>query len=335
MSGAGKWLRAALCWGLCLALQTALFWNVGRFAWLDGGVSLRYAEPLTLRQTERAQETARETRAVDALTFWTEQSGVEVSANGREERARLLAVCGDAARVTAGRMLSGTPPAAPGGCAISGALAWRLWGALDVTGLELTAGERRYSVTGVFEDEALCLIAQNAADEAPYDNVELCLPGPDASRGALSFARAGGLGAPAYTMDGGALAALAGLMCRMPLALGALVLLARFARGLSPRAKRRLAYAALLAFALCLPRLLAALPAAWIPTRWSDFSFWQELARSAADGVDAWLALPPQSVDVAAKKLLLCQGALCAAGCAAVWGALCASLRYSVGRMLK
>lgn len=203
-------------------------------------------------------------------------------------------------------------------------------------GLELTAGERRYAVCGVFADDALCLTAQGTVDGGmPFDKVDLRMPGPASSDAALAFARAGGLGVPAHAVNGGALAALARLACRLPLALGALTLLAPLARGLSPRAQKRLACAALLAFALCLPCLLAALPAAWIPTRWSDFAFWKSLAQSAADGVGAWLALPPQSVDVAAKKLLLCQSALCVAGCAAARGALCFSLRYSEGRIRK
>jgi len=37
---------------------------------------------------------------------------------------------------------------------------------------------------------------------------------------------------------------------------------------------------------------LPKLPAALIPTRWSEFSFWTELAKSGRERVRAWLAIP-------------------------------------------
>ena len=76
-----------------------------------------------------------------------------------------------------------------------------------------------------------------------------------------------------------------------------------------------LLFAALLFFAALLPVLLAMVPGAWVPTRWSDFGFWAALGKSAAARVDAWFALPPQYKDIAVKWLLLEQGALCLAGC--------------------
>ena len=67
-------------------------------------------------------------------------------------------------------------------------------------------------------------------------------------------------------------------------------------------------------FAALLPVLLAMVPGAWVPTRWSDFGFWAALGKSAAARVDAWFALPPQHKDIAVKWLLLEQGAV-PAGC--------------------
>lgn len=349
MSGIKKRLCKALRWGLFLALQAALFWSAGRLQWMAGGVSLRFDAALTARQTEKALEYARKSDTGYALTFWTEQPNGSIGANGRTAAARLLTVCGDAARLTPQKLLWGAPPAAPGGCAVSDALAWRLWGALDVVGMELTAGNMRYTVRGVFHDESLCLIVQSAPDGTGYENVEVyrmgsgtrgvtapegaasqnTVTGVDVSHTvpsqnaepnidtALSFARSAGLGVPAHTVHGGTLAALARLLCWLPPMLCAASLLRRFVRVLSARAKRVFRGAGLFLFALCLPRLLAALPASWLPTRWSDFVFWQSLLQSGAARVDAWFALPPQSVDVAAKWLLLRHGALCLGGCIA------------------
>lgn len=319
MSGIKKRVRKVLCWGIFLALQAALFWSAERLQWMADGVSLRFAAPLTAVQTEKAIEFARKSESGYALTFWTEQPDALIEANGRTAAARLLSVCGGAARLTPQEMLWGTPPAAPGGCAVSDALAWRLWGALDVAGMGLTAGNVRYTVRGVFREDALCLMVQTAPDGAAFENAEVytvgnTAPSVDAAR---SFVRLGGLGVPAHTVNGSTLAALARLLCRLPPALCAASLLWRFARALSARARRTFWSMGLLLFALCLPRLLAALPAAWLPTRWSDFAFWQSLLQTGAARVEAWFALPPQSVDVAAKWLLFRHGALCLGGCIA------------------
>ena len=90
---------------------------------------------------------------------------------------------------------------------------------------------------------------------------------------------------------------------------------AAHARRLRPWQRQTLLFAALLFFAALLPVLLAMVPGAWVPTRWSDFGFWAALGKSAAARVDAWFALPPQHKDIAVKWLLLEQGALCLAGC--------------------
>ena len=361
-----RMLRQMLCWVLFLALQTALFRRAGRLQWMAGGVSLRFAAPLAARQTEQALEYAHQSDSGYALTFWTEQPDSLTEANGRTANVRLLLVCGSAARLMPQELLWGAPPAAPGGCAVSDALAWRLWGALDVAGMELTAGNARYTVRGVFREDAPCLLVQTAPDGAAFENVEVyavesgireaalesaapgvavygdtapgaaasgnatlentasqnTAPGAAASENtapsvdaARSFARSAGLGVPAHAVNGSTLAALARLLCWLPPALCAVSLLWRFARALSARARRAFWSMGLLLFALCLPRLLALLPAAWLPTRWSDFAFWQSLLQSGAARIEAWFALPPQSVDVAAKWLLFRHGALCLGGC--------------------
>ena len=65
----------------------------------------------------------------------------------------MLRVCGDAELLATEPLLYGAlpGPAGQGGCAVSSALAWQLWGALDVTGLELELDGERYTVRGVFE----------------------------------------------------------------------------------------------------------------------------------------------------------------------------------------
>lgn len=138
------YLGGALFWGAFLAVCVLLFWNAQRLARAAGGISLRYGEALEPRVVASALEYARDGRnnAAWSPTFWAVRQGA-ASANGREETVRMLRVCGDAELLATEPLLYGAlpGPAGQGGCAVSSALAWQLWGALDVTGLE-RAGRR-------------------------------------------------------------------------------------------------------------------------------------------------------------------------------------------------
>lgn len=172
------YLGGALFWGAFLAVCVLLFWNAQRLARAAGGISLRYGEALEPRVVASALEYARDGRnnAAWSPTFWAVRQGV-ASANGREETVRMLRVCGDAELLATEPLLYGAlpGPAGQGGCAVSSALAWQLWGALDVTGLELELDGERYTVRGVFESGEARAVTQEAADSrtAEYANVEL------------------------------------------------------------------------------------------------------------------------------------------------------------------
>ena len=157
------YLGGALFWGAFLAVCVLLFWNAQRLARAAGGISLRYGEALEPRVVASALEYARDGRnnAAWSPTFWAVRQGV-ASANGREETVRMLRVCGDAELLATEPLLYGAlpGPAGQGGCAVSSALAWQLWGALDVTGLELELdGEGR-----VVRASILTPTAQNVAN---------------------------------------------------------------------------------------------------------------------------------------------------------------------------
>ena len=214
------YLGGALFWGAFLAVCVLLFWNAQRLARAAGGISLRYGEALEPRVVASALEYARDGRnnAAWSPTFWAVRQGV-ASANGREETVRMLRVCGDAELLATEPLLYGAlpGPAGQGGCAVSSALAWQLWGALDVTGLELELDGERYTVRAVFESGEARAVTQEAADSrtAEYANVELTAmeTAPEGTEAALAFAGASGLGTPAHVVDGPALAGLACALC--------------------------------------------------------------------------------------------------------------------------
>ena len=252
------YLGGALFWGAFLAVCVLLFWNAQRLARAAGGISLRYGEALEPHVVASALEYARDGRnnAAWSPTFWAVRQGA-ASANGREETVRMLRGCGDAELLATEPLLYGAlpGPAGQGGCAVSSALAWQLWGALDVTGLELELDGERYTVRGVFESGEARAVTQEAVDSrtAEYANVELTAmeTAPERTEAALAFAGASGLGTPAHVVDGPALAGLACALCWLPLALcGACTLwrLARGARRLRPWQRQTLLFAALLFF---------------------------------------------------------------------------------------
>ena len=232
------YLGGALFWGAFLAVCVLLFWNAQRLARAAGGISLRYGEALEPRVVASALEYARDGRnnAAWSPTFWAVRQGA-ASANGREETVRMLRVCGDAELLATEPLLYGAlpGPAGQGGCAVSSALAWQLWGALDVTGRELELDGERYTVRGVFESGEARAVTQEAADSrtAEYANVELTAmeTAPEGTEAALAFAGASGLGTPAHVVDGPALAGLACALCWLPLALCGACTLWRLARG--------------------------------------------------------------------------------------------------------
>ena len=201
------YLGGALFWGAFLAVCVLLFWNAQRLARAAGGISLRYGEALEPRVVASALEYARDGRnnAAWSPTFWAVRQGA-ASANGREETVRMLRVCGDAELLATEPLLYGAlpGPAGQGGCAVSSALAWQLWGALDVTGLELELDGERYTVRGVFESGEARAVTQEAADSrtAEYANVELTAmeTAPEGTEAALAFAGASGLGTPAHVV---------------------------------------------------------------------------------------------------------------------------------------
>lgn len=203
------YLGGALFWGAFLAVCVLLFWNAQRLARAAGGISLRYGEALEPRVVASALEYARDGRnnAAWSPTFWAVRQGA-ASANGREETVRMLRVCGDAELLATEPLLYGAlpGPAGQGGCAVSSALAWQLWGALDVTGRELELDGERYTVRGVFESGEARAVTQEAADSrtAEYANVELTAmeTAPEGTEAALAFAGASGLGTPAHVVDG-------------------------------------------------------------------------------------------------------------------------------------
>ena len=152
---------------LALFLLTAAgMKNAGVLAQSCRSVSLRYRQPLALEIVEAAQEKQ------PGLTFWCEQNAT-LATPWRQAEATVLYYWGDASLVLGRECHTGNPPAPldTGGCAVSTALAWQLFGSEEAVGLTLCQEEAEYTVRAVFESsEPVALLPRQ---DAAFTAVEL------------------------------------------------------------------------------------------------------------------------------------------------------------------
>ena len=295
-------------------------------------VGLRYdAAPVTAAGAAAVQEYQRSAEnkptgsaaAPICASFWIERTAPVTAGSAARTVAGVpvIGFTGNAAACYGAAYLTGTAPGSgdTGGCALSAGLAQALYGSTDVAGLPLTLGRfdetgdaatalRTLTVRGVFAGkEPLLLCAAPAG--STFTAVELENVNPDdPGRAAAAFAAAAGLPAASLTLYGPQLAALAGGLCLLPLLVVGVRLLAGLWRQFRPRGRTGrawLLFALALLAALALPAALVALPGWLVPARWSDFTFWSDLAASAVTRTAEWFALLPHQKDLAAKAALL------------------------------
>ena len=282
-------------------------------------VGLRYNSGFSAVRRENARTYASEqTQAGEEapmLTFWDEAQ-TELRANGRSLTATTVWVDGDAALAYPARCSAGGLPGAGDryGCALSETAAWQLFSSADVVGLSVELAGRIYTVRGLFAGGYPLAVA-GAADEMELSNIELSRSTlSDPRQAALDFVQAAGLGTPDQLCCGYSAAALAAAGCWLPAFLAAVWAMAalwHIVRMWQLLYRQLFIFAAMLVFALCLPALLGLLPGWVIPARWSDFSFWTDLAAVLAERGREWLALRPFAKDVEGKLALLqCAGGI-------------------------
>ena len=269
--------------------------------WENGGVS---PAALVKQQTFSRQDGAAEQPEV---TLWQAASGYEVMSGDRKSMAAdMVVVFGDCRAVTAAAMLSGGFPAGNdlAGCAISSGLAFSLWGSTDVCGMPVIMEGDRLYVRGVFEGEEPRIFRQaQAGSEEPLSHMQLIFSGTGTREKAEHYLLAADFSG--------------GMILELPLIEWALGIIVRFpaiilAAGILSRVIRRgkwlWHYPALLAFWLPSALLVLAglffcmdlpgIPAGFIPTRWSDFAFWENLVMGHGKNVVTWISEGPTFRDM-------------------------------------
>ena len=246
-------------------------------------------------------------------TFWTEYKS-SFSSEFAVVETLCVSYSGDASLVQPATFIFGTSPGVldGNGCAVSEALAWRLWGCTDVVGMSVEVDGTERVVLGVFKWKTeLAIISYSDNDTTQsWSAVELGGGPENAVRGdAEHYASASGLGKPTFILMG-AMTFLAGAMAALPLLVIACFgfgLLIGFVRKRYPTARIFILFLTLFLFAIFLPAMLTMLPGWMIPTRWSDFSFWGSLLTQASGSLREFLSARPQSRDVELRLLLLKQ----------------------------
>ena len=223
-------------------------------------------------------------------SFWGEQIDDVGSGTGHKaENVFCIGYYGNAADCLPVNYCYGTAPGTVGEeCALSTALAETLFGTDNVTGLQVTLQGKNYTVCGVFPsvDRVLLFPSEKNLTGAELRGISLDAPKTETE----NWCAAAGLPTPGCILYGPQWVWLCTLFCWGPLLVTGCLLLIVFFR-LSrdwPAVWRDFVWLLLaLGLALLLPLLLESMPGWLIPARWSDFSFWGNLAARIREGLQA------------------------------------------------
>lgn len=295
------WVAAllVLCLGWTALRQTAqaasrqsypVEWRSAAPTW-----SLAQARQMQRREEERARLEG----ASDRFVLWDQLPGQKFTGSGEEVSGSLVPFFGESRSWLGQTLLDGEwlSTGDEEGCLITRELAWGLFGSQQVTGLtvETPCGPR--VVRGVLESGQpvlLCHPVPDQPEETVFSSVTLLLPGDTAQPDQLSqaFALRHSLPEGVACLRYGMTARAAGALWRL-LLLGMLLWifgLEAVWKTLPQIWQRRGAFWLLLGGGLLLVFWGIRFPAAWVPTRWSDFSFWQRTASDLGESLRALLA---------------------------------------------
>ena len=282
--------------------------------WASGGVSPA--------QLEIQLDIFREDRAKDlpGLTLWAQHAAQNITdGDERIMRSSVLELYGPVEYLRVDLYLSGSAPArsaappADGAqtCAVSESAAFALWGGTNVMGQSLIWKGQDYAVQGVFKGEGSLVIVQAEADSKTFfPNMQLYFANIGGRQAAEEFLTRANFGSP-QLLDMPLLGWVFEMLAILPAPLIGLWLLARLVvHGLRVRKNpRKLLYflppAILVAgIDIFLLTRVSGIPAALIPSRWSDFDYWSALSGNIADRVKTWLSMP-QAGDITLLFALL------------------------------
>ena len=298
------------CLALCLAARLGEQTKSVSFRWAQGeGIS----PAAVLRQEKIAREDQME--EIPDIVIWKlqEEKTVSNQEQSREASTQLFSVFGAAERIAQAPLLKGAYPARSDieGCIVSKGLAEAIWGNTDALGLTIALEGKLYYVRGVSDTAENQLLVQLEGDSQQLcENLEILFPGETTMTKAESYLAAADW-SPAERFNSPILQWLIDILSHLPqLALAALLLVSLITKGWQLRHYKRLLLgylplglggSALALFALGKPNI----PAELIPTKWSDFEFWQRLFSGAAGQWSSWFSQQRAGRDTALLYLTM------------------------------
>lgn len=242
-------------------------------------------------------------------TFWKEEEGL-LSAENKKAETEILTFLGEGYHAYGVEFLAGGYPMEGdnNGIAISETLAFDLYGSIDVVDLVVTYGEQIYTIRGVFKEQINLALIQGNTDE-DYRAVELVgdMKGNPVQTATL-FVENSGLEKPDQISYGTSIVSILKMVHYLPfliVGIWSVLCCIIFLQKGYPKHREIVWLAALLLIAICLPTLLELVPQWMLPTRWSDFSFWQNMIETSRIRVEEWFSLLPTRKDVEIKFIMI------------------------------
>ncbi|MEG2135688.1 MAG: ABC transporter permease [Clostridia bacterium] len=244
----------------------------------DASVELRWDDWAITRDAFDEARAARDTPICAAL--WRASHG---QAKGIHEARVLVAQATGDLRLLAGdALIDGHVPLDEGACALSSAAARTLFGDENVLGREVILDGKALVVHGVYRAGQGDVLTRGAGK---FDRLRVAVPGLERDMWldeATAFSERCGAGAPDERLDFALVGQLARAVAGVPGWLLAFLLIYAAWRAVKrARSRPRLVCGAALALGFAglggmLRQVL--IPRALLPTRWSDFAFWSDVA---------------------------------------------------------
>lgn len=267
-------------------------------------VSLRYHSPSfdteKLGELRRIEGKSLQERLAFCASFELEGQEIKSKDLGRKAVLPLLLYHGNPRLLLPERLLLGKLPSEgeTSGCAIDEAVADRLWGSANVVGETLVFQKKEYTVLGVLKGKGGAVLLPAAAGEARFVNLSLDVSdSSNPRRSAQSFVARHALEQPDAVISSAALPAFARFFILLPAILGALCLLWVLLREVWEIRGQPVLFGLYLAGIVLIAALGVLLggfnlsfPQNLVPTRWSDFSFWQRTLSTALANLQGGLS---------------------------------------------
>lgn len=220
---------------------------------------------------------------------WTRNSELQTAKSelGANAQLHIVGVYGDLRQVAPMRLLSGgfLPEDDTSGCVLDASSAWMLFHSIDAIGATLTVSDKTYFVRGIVAAYEPMLIIRD--DTLTYENLEFSADDVDTAKQELEpfLTRCGATDGYTLVQSGLYARIMQGLVWLPPCIFLGATAVTLLKKAWARKTDRRAFVPLLLAGTLL---LLAAVwvvaktlywPQSFLPTRWSDFSFWRSLLK--------------------------------------------------------